>query len=80
MVRLLISRHKDKNNIQDLTRKRLFEKETVMEFSHPETDDEMFEVIKDKKRKLDNKGEMMICIDNFQCKFNTVYRIHCLNL
>ena len=72
MIRLLISRHKDKNRIQDLTRKRLFEKETVMEFSHPETDDEMFEVIRGKKMKLDNKGEMMICIDNFQCKCNTV--------
>ena len=71
VVRLLISRHQDKNNIQDLTRKKLFEKETVMEFSHPQTDEEMFEVIRDKKMKLDNKGEMMICIDNFHCKCNT---------
>ena len=69
MVRLLISRFQERDNIQDITRKKLFKEETVIEFFHPTTDDEMFEVIRDKKP---DGGEMMICIDNFPSKWNTV--------
>ena len=72
MVRLLISRNPEPDNIQDKARKKLFEMESVMEFSHPETEDEMFEVIRNKKQRIEGGGEMMICIDNFHCKCNTV--------
>lgn len=65
VVRLLISRNPEPDNIQDKARKKLFEMESVMEFSHPETEDEMFEVIRNKKQRIEGGGEMMICIDNF---------------
>ena len=65
MVRLLISRNQERDNIQDITRKKLFEEETVIEFFHPTTNDDMLEVITKKKPV---GGEMMICIDNLPGK------------
>ena len=69
VTRLLISRHQNINNVQDITRKELFEKESVIKFFHPTTDDEMFEDIANNKP---DGGEMMICIDNFPSKCDTV--------
>ena len=75
VVRLLISRHSDPWNIQDQTRKKMLESESVMEFLHPTSDDKMIELIRDKKPA---GGEMMICIDNFPCKYyDTVTEWQC---
>ena len=72
MVRLLISRFQERDNIQDITRKKLFEDERVIEFFHPTTDDEMFQIIREKRTEVADDGVMMICIDNFPSKCNTL--------
>ena len=46
----------------------MLEKESPMEFSHPTTDTEMVKYIEHKRQGIEEGGEMMICIDNFQCK------------